>query len=181
MATALIENQKVNQQISSSDSRENNFHFDWQFFILSLLFVLLSFVIYVLAKTYFNKPISLELENVEGVYQLFVFELDTTSDGFLVLQTDQNGIPATDMSVSPYIQSGKYYNFYMKIGEDGSDAAKDPAYYGNIRTTLGDRFYVIFYKDKDGNGVYDKSVDNVPLTDIFGRKLQAIVVAGKQI
>lgn len=181
MAISLIENQKINQQVSSSDNLKNNYHFDWQFFVLSLLFVLLSFVIYFLANTYLNKPISLELGNVEGVYRLHVFKLDAFSDGFLVLQTDQGGVPATDMSVSPYIQSGQYRDFYMKIGEDDSDAAKDPAYYGNIRTTLGDRFYVIFYKDKDGNGVYDKSVDNVPLTDIFGRKLQAIVVAGEQI
>lgn len=163
------------------EPKRQAFYTNWLFWIFALLVIILGATAYFLINEYFSKPLTLEPLGSGESSRIHVLKLKTPVNGFLVLRAGTKGSPGGVLTVSPYIFSGTYDNFYLQFIRDVSDTADNNEYYASVDYELKNNFYAIFYKDVNKNGVFDESIDvNIP-QNIFGKKIQVNVVGGTQL
>lgn len=144
---------------------------EWTFWMLVGLVLVLIVISYVYISSLLIPPISANLEIQGETIRVHVSKLTAPSEGFLVVQKEQSGFPGGLIDVSPPILPATYRDVYIPFNYDETS---NFAYYSNLVATS--KIFVTFYKDKDGNHVYDQATDTEVAKDVLGRRMQISIV-----
>lgn len=139
-------------------------NFSWLYPVLTILLLVLSGLVYFLVIPYFSKPLDLSVQIGTSDTKINIKRLSAPSNGFLVVNKDENGLPGAVVGVSPFLIKDTYPILEISIPHD--------------IVASGEKMYVTFRTDEDHNNMYDYSIDTEIPRNIYGYKLRLEITGG---
>ncbi len=153
---------------------EKPFYTNWLFYVLVVLLLGLAVFAYFLVTQLLSKQLDLEVQKQGDSANIYVKKLVAPTNGFLVVQSSDNGLPGALIAMTPYLIKDTYMDFNIPIINDGS---YPPEFYSQLPTNQ--KIFITFYKESSGGSVaYDIFADTEIPSDLFGRKLRVVVENG---
>ncbi len=148
------------------------FYFNWLFYVLITLLLALCYFVYFWIISSLSNQLVLEVQKEGSSANIYIKKIIAPTNGFLVVQKDEAGLPGNLVEVSPYLIKGTYTDFNIPIINDGTYS---PEFYSQF---MNQKIYVTFYKDLTNDILYDVFTDTEIPTDIFGKKLRVVFENG---
>ena len=169
------QNQQDQQFAESLDSQSPKpFYKEWTFWVLSILIMVLIGVVSILVVPSLSQQLDAEVLADGEVARVHIKRLVTNVPGYLVVESDDNGVPGVVIVKSPYMAPDDYKDFYIPLSVD--DEPQDDAKYREMAASGS--FFITFYSSPS-NQSFEVN-ENTPIAKSgTGKSLRLKFVGGK--